>query len=200
LTVGRGRIGRPIAAGCSGEYGAVGVRACENVVLDRSGRIGPLAVDTLTALVDEDGGIAGPGVELGQVGGNHRAGSVVPRPGPDATARVGRLVAVVGISLDAEIRAPGLCTLPRRGAQALTEGVRAVESAEIPSDACAAADKEAHGIAGRRRTRSRVVLIAGSCDQGSRDCEKRDARLHGPSLRGATRSVARLTGPDGAQL
>src|SRR5687767_5458256 len=88
------RVARPIRAGESRGERSIRVRTGEDVVFVRRGRAGPLTVDALPALVEEERGVAVPGVELRQSVGDELPVRVVPRSGADPIAGVRRLVAV----------------------------------------------------------------------------------------------------------
>ena len=72
-------------------------------MLNRPRRAGPLAVDPLPALVEEQGRVTRACMQLGEIVGDDRHVGVVPRTGPDSVARVRRLIAIGWIPLDAEV-------------------------------------------------------------------------------------------------
>ena len=71
-------------------------------MLNWSRGAGPLAVDPLAALVDEDSGVTGARVERGQIGRDDREIGVIPGSIADPAPRVCRLIAVSRIALDAD--------------------------------------------------------------------------------------------------
>ena len=137
-------------------------------MLDRRRRAGPLAVDSLPALVDEYCGVAGSGMEFGDGVRDEEEAGVVPRAGTDPVACVRHLITACRIPLDAEIRPPGPTALTNSGGQSLTRGIRTGEAAKIASDARGTGYEEAHRRTGRRGWR--LVIVTRSC------CEDRDQK------------------------
>ena len=97
---------RPVCASQSGGECAVRVRAGEHVVFDRRWGSGPLSVDTLTALIEEDGGVTGTSVEFGDDVGDGHAICVEPWTVTNPVSCVGRLISVRRVAFDAQVGAP----------------------------------------------------------------------------------------------
>jgi hypothetical protein len=90
-----------------------------------------LAVDALTALVDEHRRITSPRVERRDVVRDNHIVRVSPGPGSDAIARVRGLIAIRRIAFDAQIRAPCSPTFSDRGSEPLTRGVSSRQTAAL---------------------------------------------------------------------
>src|SRR5688500_3917268 len=95
-------VRRPVGAGHAGDHRTGWVGSREDVGREGTWGPGPLAVDALTALVEKERGIAGPGMKLVHVVGDQLQAGVVPRPGPDPVPCVSVLVGVRRIPFDAE--------------------------------------------------------------------------------------------------
>ena len=79
---------------------------------------------------------------------HYDAFGVRPRTGADTTARVGRLVTIVGISLRAQVGVPSLVAESDAARQVLTNLIRSAQPAQVCCLAASASDKEAHGRIG----------------------------------------------------
>src|SRR5262249_59214308 len=102
---GRGRRG-PITAREARQERTVGIRSRQDVVLDWRRRTSPLAIDTLSAFVDEHRGVTGPRMELSHRVRHDDVVRIAPGSGTDPIASVRRLIAIRGVTLDAEVRSP----------------------------------------------------------------------------------------------
>src|SRR5262249_5517687 len=129
------RVRGPVIAREADHQRAVGVRAGEDVVLDRRRRSGPLTVDPLTVLVEEDGGVAFARVQRREAGRDYGAVDVDPGPAADPIARVRRPAAVVSVPFDAQVSAPGLGSGADRRGERLTGVVGTAQSAEVAGHA-----------------------------------------------------------------
>ena len=152
-----------------GGNGPVGVRARQDIVLDRTRRSGPLTVDPLPALIEEQRGIARAGVELGDVRCQTQRGSRCTRDPRQCDRGRASADCRSRVSLDAEIGAPGASGLTGGGRQTLARGIGADEATQIAGDARRARDKEAHGRSARRRRR---IVVTARAEQRQRHDEQ----------------------------
>jgi hypothetical protein len=86
-------------------------------------------------------------VQLVEILGNHDAFCIRPRASADSTARVSRLVAVVGIPFRAQLGAPGLVPVTHRARQILASPIGSSQPTQVGGLAPGATDKKAHGRA-----------------------------------------------------
>ena len=77
-------------------------------MLCRFRRFRPIARNALAALVKKQIGVSFASVQFGKIFRDHDAFSIRPRASADSTAGVGRLVAIVGIPLHAQVGVPSL--------------------------------------------------------------------------------------------
>ena len=81
-------------------------------------------------------------VQIVEILGDQGAFGVVPGAGADAAARVGGFVAVVGVSLRAQVCVPGFVADTDRACQILANLIRAAEPAQVGGLAPCAGDKK----------------------------------------------------------
>ena len=98
-------------------------------MLIRSGRPGPLTVDTLPAFVQKQVGITSARVKFGEVIRDELKVGVVPRTLANSVSGVRHLIGECRVTLDAEIGAPGASLTARRRRESLTRGVRSGKTA-----------------------------------------------------------------------
>ena len=101
-------------------------------MLDRTRRAGPLAVDALPALVEEQISVTRTRMQLGDVVGDENEAGVVPRASADPIPRVCQLIGVGGIPLHTQVGAPGARALPCRGGQPLTRRIGSGKAPRLP--------------------------------------------------------------------
>ena len=110
---------------------------------------------------------------------DHDAFGIRPRAGADATARVGRLVAVVGIPLGAQVSAPGLVAETDGARQLLANLIRSAQPAQIDRLATGATDEKTHGGTGLSAFSANALAPITADDTERRHRrEKKDMLLH----------------------
>ena len=189
-----GRRG-PVAAGESCHQRAVGERSREDVVLDGRRRSGPLTVDPLPAFVDEHRRVASARVQFVDVCRHRDACCVDPWSGADTRARIRRVVAVVGVSLDAQIRAPCFRSGADGGRQALTQRVGTAKAAETAGGIRGARDEEAQRVRRAGSRRWRAAAAAGRDDGGRGDCKHSVARHEIVHVRSSAKQDGQIVTP-----
>ena len=162
------RVRGPVAAGEPCHHGAVRIRSRKDVVLDRPRRIRPLSVDALPALVKKHVGVAAARVQLGQISRDRRQQRVVPWSRTDTAARVCRPIAVVGVALHTQVRAPRAVAMAGGGGQTLTRRISATQAAQIAGGARCTRDEETDASA-RRGIRRAVFARDGQTHARKKD-------------------------------
>ncbi len=105
---------RPIGARQPGGYVPSAFDPVRISCCDRRRGARPLPVDALTALIHKHIGVTRARMEFGHVVGDVHAVGVEPRTRANPVARVGRLITVRRVALDAQVRAPCAIALSSR--------------------------------------------------------------------------------------
>ena len=111
-------------------------------------------------------------MQIGQIRGNHHPFRIEPGAAADSAARVGRVVVVRGIMLDAQIGSPRLGAETDVLREPLAGSIGARQTGKIPRGALRAADEEAHRRSALGRRGSAAVAAAADSEEGERRREK----------------------------
>src|SRR5206468_3793140 len=131
------------------------------------------------ALVEKHIGVSFSGVQLVKILRDYDAFGIGPGTRADATARVGRLVAIVGIPLGAQVGAPGLVAETDGARQVSANLIRSSQPAKVGRLAPSASDKKAHGRTGLRAFSANALAPITADDTERRHRrEKKDMLLH----------------------
>ena len=122
---------------------------------------------------------------------DYDAFGIRPRTSADSTARIGRLVAIVGIPLGAQVGAPCLVAETNRARQLLANLICSAQPAQVGRLAPSATDKKAHVRTDLGAFSSNAVIAVNADDTERRHRrEKKDMSLHKVSFR---QKLTRLT-------
>ena len=133
----------------------------------------------LPARVYKQVGVSCAGVQLVEILRDDDAFGIRPGTRADATARVGRLVAVVGIPLGAQVDAPGFVAETDGARQLLANLIGSAQPAQIDRLAPGATDKKAHGGTDLGAfSPNALSLVAADDTERRHRREKKDMLLH----------------------